>query len=137
MYIAELWDRFVLWVMHIGMPVVQCYHLFCGNVFINTAAEDAEGLEKIANAALIPVHYLFAGKMMTRVEGIDLNYDPNTGSYTIQQRFDYHENILSKTLGSIVALPISLPLGCLLKGISYLSVDTRARHQAICASIQT
>jgi hypothetical protein len=136
MGLVELWDRFSLWIMHIGMPVVQCYHLFCGSVFLNVAAEDAKGIEKIANDALIPVQYLFAGKKVTRIEGVSL-YDPKTESYTIEQRFDYNEHLLSRTLGSIAALPISLPVGCILKGISYLSPETRARHQAICYSINS
>lgn len=132
----DLWDQFTTWVMHTGMPVVQVYHLFCGNVFINTAAEDAQGVEKIANATLIPVHYLFVGKKIVPEtildkDGVQITADSDSLTYKIEQRFDYDDGLLLKSLGAIVALPVSLPLGCLLKGIAYVSSDVRNRHHNV------
>src|SRR5580692_7014406 len=67
-------------LIYLGMPAVTCYHLLCSNVFLNTAAEDARGLEKIGDIALRPFRYLFVGNTAALIE---------EGKYDIRQHFDY------------------------------------------------
>lgn len=114
-----LLEKFYLWMIKAGMPVVYAYVLFCSNIFLQTASEDAVGLENVANQVLVPIHYLFAGKIA------------KAETYELEQRFSYQEGFAWKTVGSIVALPASVLLGSALKGASYLFPDTRQRHNKI------
>src|SRR3569832_1542157 len=116
-----MWDQFVKWVTFYGMPVVTAYHLVISNIFINTTAQNATGLEKAGNLVLTPVQYLFCGKIATYEEG----------KYHLKQRFDYQSHIILKMTLSAVATPISLPVGTLLKGMAFLTEETRQRHAAI------
>ena len=118
-------EKFYMWAIQAGMPVVYLYVLLCNNVFLNVAAEDADGLEKIGNQLLSPVHYVFAGKS-ARAE-----------DYELEQRFTYEEGFGWKTVGSSIALPVSLVLGSAVKGVSYFSADTRERHRKIIEKIHS
>lgn len=134
MNISALWDAFSLWVMHAGMPAVQCYHLLCGSPFLNVAAEDAEGLEMVANQVLAPVQYLLAGSKAVR-EIVGEGSEEGNITYRLDQRFDYKdEYIWTKTALSYVALPSSLIVGSALKGLSYISERTRQHHFDIVAA---
>ncbi len=115
------WDKLVLKLIYFGLPVVTAYHQVCDNVFLNTAASDAKGLEKIGNIVLTPVQFLLAGK-------VAINED---GKYRLEQKFNYHETLVLKSTAAIVSFPIALPLGSLIKGIGYLSPEVRTRHQEI------
>lgn len=119
-----MWDSFVNWVTYFGMPCVTAYHLVLGNVFINTAAQDATGFERAGNMILTPVQYLLAGKVAVREDG----------SYHLVQRFDYNHDLILKSTLSVMSIPISLPVGCLIKGLGYLSQTARDRHQKIQAA---
>lgn len=103
-----------------GLPLVQCYHLLCGSILFNTAIEDARGLEKIADIALAPAHYLFCASEVKR--------EP---PYRFSQRFSYEEHFLLKTATSLVALPLSLTVGTGVKVLSYLFPEARKRHNAL------
>lgn len=116
-----MWDQFVKWVTFYGMPVVTAYHLVFSNVFINTTAQNATGLEKAGNIILTPVQYFFCGKIATPVDGV----------YQLKQRFDYENELILKMTISAISTPISLPIGSLLKGLAFLSKETRDRHEAI------
>ena len=116
-----MWDQFAKWVMYFGMPIVTAYHLVTGNIFINTAAQDATGFEKAGNLILTPVHYLLCGK-------IAINED---GDYRFLQRFDYNQDLMLRSFISLMSVPISLPIGCFFKGMGYLSQEVRERHQKI------
>jgi phosphorylcholine metabolism protein LicD len=130
MNLSAYWDSFALWTMHFGMPLVQCYHLLCGSSFINVAAEDAVGLEKGANIILAPIQYLLAGSKVSNT--IQLENGHEVAVYSLKQRFDYRDkNMWEKTALSYVALPASLTLGSVMKGLSYLSSDTRRRQEKI------
>ncbi len=119
-----MWDQFVNWVTYFGMPCVTAYHLILGNVFLNTEAQDATGFEKAGNLILTPVHYLLAGKVAIN----------ENGDYHLVQRFDYNQGLILKSTLSIISTPVSLPIGCFLKGIGFLSQDVRERHQKIQAA---
>jgi|SRR5579862_6507222 len=114
-------------LIYFGMPAVTCYHLLCGNVFLNTAAQDAQGLEKMGDIALTSFRYLFAGNTAYPMDGQD--------RYEIKQHFDYHEHLFLKTAGSLVTLPFGVAVGSALKGASFLCADVRARHSAIVKSL--
>lgn len=121
------------WVIcKLGMPLVFFYHLILGSVFLNTAAEDAHGLEKIANTVLIPVHYFFEGKKAIPI--LDKNGHP---SYLLERRFDYTHHFFVKTASSIAAFPFSITLGSTLKALSYLSSETRQRAERIKVASQS
>jgi hypothetical protein len=118
----QIWNG----IIYLGMPVVAAYHLICGSLFLNTAAEDAEGLEKWGNRLLTPVHYLLAGKKAVW----------ENDHYILVQRFDYHENFELRTAASALACPVSLVVGSVVKGLSYFSAETRQRHAALKAAQQ-
>lgn len=116
-----MWDQFVKAVVYYGMPTVTAYHLITSSVFLNTAAQDATGFERAGNKVLTPVHYLLSGKIAVN----------ENGSYYLKQHFDYNTDLALKSTISVISAPLSLPLGCLLKGIGYLSHETRARHAKV------
>ncbi len=122
-----MWDKLIQGFIYFGMPVVTAYHLICSNVFLNTAAEDATGLEKAGNILLSPMHYVFAGKVASLEEG----------QYHFQQRFDYQNHYPLKSTASILSLPLALPLGSLVKGIGYFSSSTRERHHHLVTSLES
>lgn len=113
------------WLIYkVGMPLVYLYHLLLGNVFLNTAADDAHGLERCANFALMPVQYLLEGKRAIPVIG-------QAGVYQIERRFDYEHHFYLKTAVATTALPVSVALGSALKTFSYIFPQTRARAKNI------
>lgn len=117
------------WVIDFSMPIAACYHLVCSNVFLNTAAEDAQGLEKYGDIALAPFQYVFAGHTAAVTNG-KLPY-----KYELKQRFDYNDYYAIKMTGALCALPLSTVVGCALKGISFFLSDSSSRHRAIEASL--
>jgi hypothetical protein len=116
-------------VMYLGLPLVQVYHMVCGSIFLNTAAEDAQGLERLANLALVPAQYLLAGK--------EAKKDPQSHQYGFKPQFGYKEHFLFKTATSMVALPLSLGVGCTLKALAYLSPTTQKRHALLASAIDS
>lgn len=114
-------DKFVNGFIYFGMPVVAAYHALTGNIFLNTTAQDAQGLEYVGNVVLTPVQYLLNGKVAIREED----------SYTLEQKFDYHDYLPLKSTLSVLSLPVSLPLGSLLKAAAYLTEETRRHHTQI------
>ncbi len=114
-------DKLTQGMIYLGLPAVAGYHMICSNIFLNVAAQDAEGFEKAGNVILTPVQFLLAGKIAVK----------KNDKYQIQQQFDYHTYLPFKSTAAVFSLPISLPLGSLIKGIGYFSEATRLRHQAI------
>ena len=108
-----------------GLPIVTAYHHICNNVFLNTAASDAKGLEKAGNCMLAPVQFLLAGKVAIAEEG----------KYRLEQKFDYHRTLPLKSATAILSFPLSLPLGGVLKAAGYLSSETRHRHREIAKAL--
>ncbi len=121
-----MWDKFADWIIYWGMPVVASYHLVCGNIFLNVQAEDAEGLEKWGNYLLTPVQFLLCGKVAT----------PTEEGYIFQQRFDYTQDLPLKSSGAILSFPLSLSVGSLCKGLSYISTSTQERAERLRKSIE-
>lgn len=132
MSVASLWESFSSWIVYIGLPTTWLYHLLCSSAFLNVAAEDATGLEKAANVCFVPLQYLLAGKVakpLMSEEGVQMGY-------FLDQRFNYDDRaIWWKTISSYSALPSSLFLGSVLKGISFLSSDTRQRQEKISCAL--
>ncbi len=122
-----MFDKMVQGMIYMGLPAVAGYHLICGNIFLNTAAEDAEGFEKAGNIVLAPVQFILAGKVAIL----------DQGQYKIEQQYDYHHQLPLKSTAAIFSLPLSLPIGSLLKGIGYFSETTRLRHDAIKAALES
>jgi phosphorylcholine metabolism protein LicD len=136
MNFANLLDKLWSWVIYIGLPVVQAYHLICGNVFFNTSAEEAQGIEKAANYVLAPTQYLLAGRTAFKVSDSSAqNVDPEKIIYTTRQRFEYEDYFLFKTAISCISMPISTSLGGVIKALAFLSSETRDRHCAIIKSL--
>jgi phosphorylcholine metabolism protein LicD len=130
MNFTQVLDISSTWFIKIAMPVVASYHFMAGNIFLNTAAEEAYGLEKMANDVLIPFQYLFAGHV-----AICIAEEEHEGHYELKQRFDYQEGFFIKTTSSVLALPASVVLGSALKGLAYCFPETRERHALIAASL--
>lgn len=118
-------EKFYFWLIQAGMPIVYFYVSICGNIFLNKAAEDAIGLEKLGNELLSPVQYILAGKTI------------KAGSYEEVQRFSYTEGFVWKTAGSVALLPLSLVAGSAVKGTAYLFAETRDRHRKIALAVQS
>ncbi len=118
---TSLLARFGNLLVKMGMPLVYVYHLLVGSFFLNIAAEDAKGLEKIANAVLIPCRYLLEGKRAILQEGV----------YHFEREFTYDRHFYFKTTCALTLLPISLPLGCLIKLGSYCFAETKQRAKNV------
>jgi len=116
-----IFDKCVAWLIYAGMPAVFAYHAVCGNIFLNTAAEDAKGLEKIGDTLLSPVQYVLCGNIAKK-EG---------EGYRIEQRFRYEDGFAFKVAASYLALPVALPLGSACKALAFLSKETRDRHEKL------
>ena len=113
-------DQLTTWVMHVGMPLVQIYHVATGNLIVNSASSDAEGLEKVADILLIPSQYVMSGRYFETRDGIN---------YQHRLRFDYNDSYSwMKTGVSCALMPISLTLGGTLKALSLLTEQTQ-NHQ--------
>ncbi|MCB1109504.1 MAG: LicD family protein [Chlamydiia bacterium] len=114
-------------LLQVGMVIVSFYHAFINSVVINTAFEDAKGVEKFANMLLMPTQYLCEGKA--------IHYDGVT--FEIKQRFQYQTH---KRLYSPVALTFFTPgiiLGATLKGLALFNPETKAKHIALKAHLNS
>lgn len=120
-------DKLIQGMIYAGLPAVAAYHFVCSNIFLNTAAQDAMGFEKAGNIVLTPVQYLLAGKVAIK----------DQDNYQIQQRFDYHHYLSLKSTAAVLSLPIALPVGSFLKGVGYLSENTRLRHKSIETALES
>lgn len=89
------------------------------NLFLNTNVKGCGRLEDAANFMLAPVRALFHGKT------VDLVSPPNSGN--VKDSFT-HLSGWTKFLAA-VALPISIIVGSILKGISHLYQETRERNE--------
>ena len=114
-----VWDKMV-WM---GLPAVCYYHMFCENVFLNTSDTHSVGMEKVGNVLLTPAQYVFNGKEITR-EG---------DQFRIESHFDYTHDFTLKMGTSILAAPLSLVCGSIVKGMAYFSKDVREKHDAFVA----
>jgi len=129
-----LWSQFSDWIMHAGLPTVAAYHVLCGSAFLNISASDAKGLEKVANLYLAPVQYLLAGNQADPV----VSETGEVISYRLKQRFSYEDRFLwVKTAGAYCALPSSLLIGGILKGVSYCFDGVRQRSLLISTCLKT
>lgn len=121
------------WLIYkVGMPLVYFYHLLISSIFFNTAAEDAKGLERLANVALIPMQYLLEGK-----RAIPVLDGQGNRVYELERRFDYEHHFYLKTAIATTALPFSAVVGGSLKTLSYIFPDTRDRAKNIDAAIHS
>lgn len=125
--LTSILERGSWFIAKFGMPLVVFYHLLLTNVFLNTAAEDATGLEKLGNLALAPTRYFFEGKKAV----------PSGDSYELVRQYDYDHHFFLKTAASTASLPISLTVGSTLKGLSYLSPKTKMRAQKIYSAVHS
>ncbi len=127
--LTAILERNSVFIQKVGMPLVYFYHLLISSVFFNTAAEDATGVERLANIALAPMQYFFDGKKAIPVMDKEGNI-----TYELSPRFDYHEHFFMKTAASCAALPFSITAGTTLKSLSYLFADTRQRAEKLYAA---
>ncbi len=133
MGITALWNSFSLWVMQAGLPMVAAYHVFCLSGFFNVSAEDAVGVEKMANLCFAPAQYLFAGRVAIPCKA----EDGTVIGYRLEQRFNYEDpSIWIKTAAAYCALPSTTIFGTVLKTISYLSSDVRKKQTELASSIK-
>ncbi len=107
-------------IMHFGLSLVCVYHLFTTSTVMNTAFDDAKGIEKVANDLLAPVHYLCGGKRASINE--------KTGMYELSHRYNYetHKKIYSPA--AIAFLPQSLVVGGALKALSLVKPEVKSKH---------
>lgn len=124
MSLSNLIERSSPLLIKIGMPLVYFYHLIISSTFWNVAAEDAYGLEKWANYALTPVHYLFEGRKAILV-------DDDTYQYRLERRFQYDHSFYLKTAASVTSLPLSITIGGTLKSLALLFPETKKRYLAL------
>lgn len=119
-------ERGSWFIAKFGMPLVFFYHLIHTNIFLNVAAQDAKGLEKAANCALIPMQYFFEGK-----KAFPIVDEHGKITYYLERRFDYKEHFFLKIASSTATLPLSIFVGSTLKALAYLSSETRERSKCI------
>ena len=93
------------------------YQLVCENVFLNVIDARASSIERVGNALLTPVHYVLNARV---VDG-----------ERVRSRFSYVGPCALPMTGAVIALPASLVLGSVVKGLAYLSQGVRERHRAL------
>lgn len=111
-------------IMHLGLPLVHGYHALCASLFLNTAAIDSSGLERVSDNLLAPTQYVLGG-----YRAVPSDTDPC--HYEFCHRFTYGDCMWVNTVGSLVLMPVTLPLGFVCKSISYISPSTRNRYKAL------
>ena len=121
--LCHLFPNFTSSVITFGMSLVYLYHIFCGNILINTAFENGNFIEKIANEILSPIHYICEGKTVS--------YDEETQKYVLCQRFDYRNYKKISAPVSLALFPSSALIGIPLKAATLLSKEVRERHRAL------
>ena len=121
MRLSILLKKFFTLIVFAGLPIVNIYHQYTSSIFCNMEIAGAKGLERIANKILIPTHYCFAGRKV-HIESDRCN---------IRQKFNYQKQFFLRTLSSIASLPVTLPVGYILKGIAMIDPKVRARHSAV------
>jgi len=110
------------------MPIVSSFHLMRENVFLNTRAADAHGLEAAGDFFLAPSRFLFGGKTIKI---------GNDTSCKVDQSFQYDGYLLAKTIGAIAAIPICEVLGMTCKGVAFISQTARKRHKTITQALHS
>jgi hypothetical protein len=118
----KVWDFFVDTLIVLFMPLVCSYYAWSSSVFFNVSAQDATGIEWVANGLFSPLQYLLAGKEAKKTDD---------GSYIFVQRFDYSHGFWIKTASSIAALPASLVFGTAAKGASLATHAGRERFHIL------
>lgn len=103
-----------------AMSCVYGYQNIRHNNFLARRSAEAGGVEAVGEFFLTPAHFLFAGKTVTYVKESD--------TYTEQQSYDYSKYFWLKTVAAIIALPISLIIGSIFKGISLCISSVRERN---------
>lgn len=122
-------ERGSVLIYKFGMPLVYFYHVILGCTFLNTAAEEAQGFERLANQALAPWQYFWEGK-----KAVPQASENGTWTYTLERRFNYENHFFFKTAASVALMPASITVGSALKAISYLSPEIRLRADKIRAA---
>lgn len=127
----NLWDLLVAFFTKIGMPFVVFYFSLCVNPFLNTAAEDASGLEKWGNTLLTPYQYLFVGKIGKPI------FIDNKKEYFLEDRFSYKDHFYFKTTGSVLSVLPATALGSCLKALSLMFNKNAEHHQGILTALNS
>ena len=104
------------------LPLSHMYQEVARDCFLNVAIEEATGLEQIANTALIPYHYVLAGRKATLQEN---------GAWLLEPRFPVDAQFWTKMALHVGAFPLSLAGGALLKAVAFLSPEVRQRYRAV------
>lgn len=131
MRLSILLKKAFVFLVFIGLPVVDLYHTYTSHVFFNMEIAGGHGLEKIANKILIPVHYCFAGRK------VYIEQQSGKTLCNIRQKFDYEKQFGIRTLASIAALPLSVPLGYTLKALAMIDSTVRERYHLVCRFIKS
>jgi hypothetical protein len=132
MLLNSLLDRSSTVIMKLGMPLVYFYHLILTSITLTTAADDATGLEKMANQLLTPTYFILDGKRATPHYDLEGNR-----YYLLDHHFDYSNHFFMKTTAAYAALPISIAIGIPLKLISHALPEGKQRHQEIVDAIHS
>ena len=117
----KMWDFFVETAYVIFIPLVCSYLSLTSNLFLNTACEEARGLEKWGNEILAPCHYLFVGQVAKK---------GSEGEWVFSNRFDYMDGRFTpKAIGSGLAAIPSFLIGVPVKALSLFSEQSRKNHR--------
>jgi len=98
------------------------YHTTTNDYLLNVSAENSSAIEEVANTILIPYQYAFAGRRATLQED---------GQWRFEPRFPVDAQFWPKMALSYAALPFSVTVGGLLKGIALFSPEARARYRSM------
>ncbi len=120
--IERLWNSILDSMIPCFMPLVCSYYALSTSLFLNVSVQEAPPLEWCGNMLLAPAQFLFVGKEAYRNED---------GLWEFSPRFDYRDQFWVKTASSLLALPTSLVLGSLVKGLSFLDPSVRKNHVSL------
>lgn len=122
--------------LSLGHGIVTGFQSIRESPFLNAEIDNAPPLEKLGNFFLIPSRYLFMGKTVVNIQTSSFK---NLSKYQIEQcyKYDYSLLTLLKTVAAVIALLPSLIIGCALKGLAFISAETRKRHAEYCAYLNS
>ncbi len=103
------------------------------NTFLTTEDAQAQHLEAAGNWMLTPARYLLTGKTIEQIQAGRIEQMRPSFSYAEESAA---EDIF-KTILAICSLPISLIIGSIFKGLSYMAPSVREKHQMIHHALQT
>jgi hypothetical protein len=104
------------------MPLVTMYHGVTECRFLNTTRENGTRIEQAADLLLAPFQYAFCGETASPLPD---------GSWRFERRFTYGDHFWESSCAAWTLMPPATLLGAGLKGLAFLSEETRSAYASM------